>query len=88
MPQFDIPTTEEIGKMYSAMLDSVQIINDIIDTDKFKDLSQDDKNKIMQANVDHLAIMITKPFWGSLSLTEVNSAIKRGREYLMAKAAE
>ena len=75
-------TAEGIAKHYSAMGDSVDLINGIIDGSLMADDTQEDKNDCVDRNVRHLEIMVAKDFWTSEDMTDANSAILAGKEYL------
>jgi len=75
-------TAEEIQSHYSAMGDSVDLINGIIDGSLMADDTQEDKNDCVDRNVRHLEIMVAKDFWTSEDMTDANSAITAGQNYL------
>ena len=75
-------TAEQIAQHYSAMGDSVNLINGIIDGSKMADDTQEDKNDCVDRNVRHLEIMVAKDFWTSEDMTDANSAITAGQNYL------
>ena len=75
-------TAEEIAQHYSAMGDSVDLINGIIDGSLMADDTQEDKNDCVDRNVRHLEIMVAKDFWTTEDMTSANSAITAGQEYL------
>ena len=64
-------TAEEIAQHYSAAMDSVNLINDIVasgDTD-------DESVNTLKRNQDHLKIMVAKDFWTTEDLKPLNDAI-------------
>jgi len=75
-------TAEEIAQHYSAMGDSVDLINGIIDGSLMADDTQEDKNDCVDRNVRHLEIMVAKDFWTSEDLSPSNTAISAGKTYL------
>ena len=75
-------TAEEIAQHYSAMGDSVDLINGIIDGSLMADDTQEDKNDCIDRNVRHLEIMVAKDFWTTEDMTDANSAITAGQNYL------
>ena len=75
-------TAEEIAQHYSAMGDSVDLINGIIDGSMMVDDTQEDKNDCVDRNVRHLEIMVAKDFWTTEDMTSANSAITAGQNYL------
>jgi hypothetical protein len=77
----DNPTTEEIAQHYSAMGDSVSLINGIIAGTEMADESAEDKQDCVDRNVEHLQIMVAKDYWTDEDMTAVNSAITAGQGY-------
>ena len=75
-------TAEEIAQHYSAMGDSVDLINGIIDGSKMADHTQEEKNDCVDRNVRHLEIMVAKDFWTNEDMTASNAAISAGKNYL------
>ena len=75
-------TAEEIAQHYSAMGDSVDLINGIIDGSLMADDTQEDKNDCVDRNVRHLEIMVAKDFWTTEDMSSANSAITAGQNYL------
>ena len=75
-------TAEEIAQHYSAMGDSVDLINGIIDGSLMADDTQEDKNDCVDRNVRHLEIMVAKDFWTTEDLGSSNTAISAGKTYL------
>ena len=75
-------TAEEIAQHYSAMGDSVTLINGIIDGSLMADDTQEDKNDCVDRNVRHLEIMVAKDFWTTEDMTDANSAITAGQNYI------
>jgi len=78
----EVLTAEEIAKHYSAMGDSVDLINGIIDGSMMADDTQEDKNDCVDRNVRHLEIMVAKDFWTDEDMTASNAAISAGQNYL------
>jgi hypothetical protein len=76
------PTAEDIAKSYSAMGDSVELINGIINGSKMAEESEEDKKDCVKRNVEHLELMIAKDYWTNEDMTAVNSAIQSGNTYL------
>ena len=74
-------TAEEIAQHYSAMGDSVTLINDIIAGDAMADDDAADKQDCVDRNVAHLEIMVAKDFWTTEDMTAVNAAITAGKAY-------
>ena len=74
-------TAEQIAKHYSAMGDSVDLINAIIAGEAMADDEAADKQDCVNRNVEHLEIMVAKDFWGSEDMTAANAAIAAGQAY-------
>lgn len=76
----DMTEEEQIAKHYSAALDSVNLINQLI---VLTTLTDDDKDTIRR-NVEHLKIMVAKDFWTIENLAPLNAAIAAGEAKLAA----
>lgn len=67
-------TPEQIAQHYSAMLNSVSVINDAIaNPEKY---AQDET--VIQRNVEHLQHMKTRDFWTDEDMSAVDAAISAG----------
>jgi len=64
-------TTEEIAQHYSAMLDSVNLING----GQPEDMEADEWADCVSRNKEHLELMVAKDFWTDEDMTAVNAAI-------------
>jgi len=71
----DTPTAEKIAQHYSACMDSVNLINAVIAAPD--DYANDET--VLQRNVDHLEIMVTKDFWTTEDMSPLNAAIAAGK---------
>ena len=67
----DVPTTEEIAQHYSAMLDSVNLIN----AGKPEDMATEDWTDTVSRNQEHLTLMLEKDFWTNEDMTAVNAVL-------------
>ena len=74
-------TIEEIAQHYSAMGDSVTLINDIIAGDAMADDDAADKQDCVDRNVEHLEIMVAQDYWTSEDMTDCEAAIVAGKAY-------
>jgi len=74
-------TAEQLAKDYSAMGDSVDLINAIIAGDSMADDEAEDRQDCVDRNVAHLEIMVAKSDWGSEDMTDTNAAITAGKGY-------
>jgi hypothetical protein len=70
----DNPTPEETARHYSAMLDSVNLINALVPTEDADDLDTLDRN------VRHLEQMILNDWWDGYDLAPINAAITAGKQ--------
>lgn len=77
----DNQTPEQITQHYSAMGDSVWLINAIIAGEQMADSSVDDKKDTVGRNVAHLELMRAKDFWTTEDMTAVDAAIAAGKAY-------
>lgn len=69
-------TAEQIARHYSAALDSVNLINDLVS----KTNRTDEENDRIARNVEHLEIMVAKDFWTTEDLSPLNKAIAAGKQ--------
>ena len=70
----DVKTKEEIAKDYSAMLDSVNLINEMR-TNPPEDMTDEEVADCISRNVEHLELMVAKDYWTNEDMTAVNTAI-------------
>ena len=80
----DVKTAEDITQDYTAMGDSVELINGIIDGSKMADESAADRQSAVDRNVEHLELMVAKDYWTSEDMTAANSAIAAGKAHTAA----
>jgi len=74
-------TTERLAQDYSALGDSVDLINAVIAGDAMADESAEDRQDCVDRNTQHLEIMVAKEDWGSEDMTATNAAITAGNGY-------
>ena len=67
----EVPSTEEIAQHYSAMGDSVDLIN----AGQPEDMSAEDWADMKSRNQEHLVLMLAKDFWTNEDMTAVTAAI-------------
>ena len=72
---------DQIAQDYSAMGDSVDLINAIIAGDSMADESAADRQDCVDRNTQHLELMVAKTDWGSEDMTAVNAAISACNGY-------
>ena len=68
-------TTTEIAQNYSAAGDSVTLINKLVAITTLTDEQKDTVSR----NVEHLELMVAKPYWTSEDLAPLNSAVTAGK---------
>ena len=68
-------TEEQLAQDYSAMGDSVALINAIISGDAMAEDDAKDRQDCVDRNVQHLELMVAKEDWGSEDMTPANAAI-------------
>ena len=73
MPEviLEVPSTEEIAQHYSAMGDSVDLMN----AGQPEDMSAEDWADMKSRNQEHLVLMKAKDFWGNEDFTAIDGAI-------------
>lgn len=74
-------TSEQIAQNYSAMGDSVDLINAIIAGEAMADDDAADRQDCVDRNVEHLELMVAKDYWTDEDMTAVNAAIAAGNGY-------
>ena len=77
----EVKTAEDIAQDFTAMGDSVTLINEVIAGTQMADESAEDRQGAVDRNVEHLELMVAKDDWGSEDMTAVNSAITAGNSY-------
>ena len=70
----DVKTEEEIAQDYSAMLDSVNLINEMR-TNPPEDMTDEEVADCISRNVEHLELMVAKDYWTTEDMKAVNAAI-------------
>jgi len=70
----DVKTEEEIAQDYSAMLDSVNLINEM-KTNPPEDMTDEEVADCISRNVEHLELMVAKDYWTTEDMKAVNAAI-------------
>ena len=72
---------DQIAQDYSAMGDSVALINAVIAGESMADESAEDRQDCVDRNTQHLELMVALEDWGSESMTATNAAITAGNGY-------
>ncbi len=70
----DVKTAEEIAQDYSAMQDSVNLI-DKMKTNPPVEMTNEEVADCISRNVEHLELMVAKDYWTTEDMTTVNAAI-------------
>ena len=70
-------TAEQIAQHYSAAMDSVNFINELV-AGQHDTMTAEEKADAIQRNVDHLKIMVAKDFWTTEDLQPFHDAIAAG----------
>jgi hypothetical protein len=68
-------TPEQIENNYTAALDSVTVINELMALDSRDDAQTD----TVARNVEHLELMVAKDYWTTEDLDPFNDAITSGK---------
>ena len=74
-------TEKQLAQDYSAIGDSVALINAILAGDSMAEDDAEDRQDCVDRNVQHLELMVAKDDWGSEDMTAVNAAISAGNGY-------
>ena len=70
----DVKTEEEIAQDYSAMQDSVNLIDEMR-TNPPEDMTDEEVADCISRNVEHLELMVAKDYWTTEDMKAVNAAI-------------
>ena len=70
----EVKTKEEIAQDYSAMLDSVNLLDEMR-TNPPEDMTDKEVADCIARNVEHLEIMVAKDYWTDEDMKAVNAAI-------------
>ena len=70
-------TQEQIAQHYSAAMDSVNFINELI-AGQHDTMTAEEKADAIQRNVAHLEIMVAKDYWTTEDLQPFHDAIAAG----------
>ena len=68
-------TPEQIAQHYSAALDSVNLITDLMSLSS----RTEEQVATVDRNVEHLEIMVAKDYWTTEDLDLLNAAIEAGQ---------
>ena len=70
----EVQTEEQIAQHYSAMQDSVNLIDEMR-TNTPEDMTDEEVADTISRNVEHLEIMVAKDYWTDEDMKAVNAAI-------------
>ena len=70
----EVQTEEEIAQHYSAMQDSVNLIDEMR-TNPPEDMTDEEVADCISRNVEHLELMVAKDYWTTEDMKAVNAAI-------------
>ena len=70
----DVKTEEEIAQDYSAMQDSVNLLDEMR-TNPPEDMTDEEVADCISRNVEHLELMVAKDYWTDEDMKAVNAAI-------------
>tara|TARA_R100000541_G_scaffold48080_1_gene55128 strand:- start:345 stop:587 length:243 start_codon:yes stop_codon:yes gene_type:complete len=70
----DVKTEEEIAQDYSAMQDSVNLLDEMR-TNPPVDMTDEEIKNCIDRNVEHLELMVDKDYWTNEDMKAVNAAI-------------
>ena len=70
----EVETEEEIAQHYSAMQDSVNLLDEMR-TNPPEDMTDEEVEDCISRNVEHLEIMVAKDYWTNEDMKAVNAAI-------------
>ena len=70
----DVKTEEKIAQDYSAMQDSVNLIDEMR-TNPPEDMTDEEVADCISRNVEHLELMVAKDYWTTEDMKAVNAAI-------------
>ena len=68
-------TAEQIAQHYSAAMDSVNFINELVAGQHDDRMTAEEKADALSRNKDHLKIMLAKDFWTTEDLQPFRDAI-------------
>lgn len=79
----EIPAKEELDRHFSAMGDSVSLIEGYVASEYGNRVIVKNAENLatVERNVGHLKLMRDKPWWDGFDLTAVNAAITAGDAY-------
>ena len=83
MPETFDYTAEDVAFYYTASLDSVTLVNELV----AQDTRTDDEVDTLRRNVEHLELMLAKDWWTTEDLTPFEASVAAGRSALSSFGA-
>lgn len=80
MPETPDYTAEDVAFYYTASLESVTLVNELVT----QDTRTDDEVDTLRRNVEHLELMLAKDWWTDEDLTPFEASVAAGRPLLDA----
>lgn len=77
----EVPSQAELDRHFSAMGDSVDLINAIVAGTRMQNEPAKDRQDCINRNVEHLELMIAKGWFDDRDLSAVNASIAAGKAY-------
>jgi hypothetical protein len=77
----EVPSQAELDRHFSAMGDSVDLINAIVAGTRMQNESAQKRQDCIKRNVEHLELMIAKGWFDDRDLSAVNASIAAGKAY-------
>lgn len=77
----EVPSQAELDRHFSAMGDSVWLINAIVAGTQMQREPAKDRQDCINRNVEHLELMIAKGWFNDRDLSAVNASIAAGKAY-------
>lgn len=77
----EVPNQAELDRHFSAMGDSVWLINAIVAGTRMQNEPAQQRQDCIKRNVEHLELMIAKGWFDDRNLTATNAAIAAGKAY-------
>lgn len=77
----ETPTQAELDRHFSAMGDSVDLINAIVAGTQMQNETAQERKDCIKRNVEHLELMIAKGWFDDRDLSAVNASIAAGKAY-------
>lgn len=77
----ETPSQAELDRHFSALGDSVWLINAVIAGTQMQNEPVQEKQNCINRNVEHLELMLARGWFDTRDLTAINQAITAGKQY-------